>query len=95
MPSEMAASILTKGFVMARKYGTKVERVEEQEEMVMYLGRSIPKEGFRAFIYSSDGQQKIAENWEEFEIFTSSDNWFATKEQAEAIKKPRSKKTEG
>jgi hypothetical protein len=66
----------------------------QNEELVMYLGRAVPKRGFRAFIFNSDGQTKIAEGWDEFEIFTHSDNWFATKEEAEAPKKPR-KKTEG
>lgn len=68
--------------------------VEETDELVAYLGKKVPRRGFRAFIYASDGRQKIAESYDEFDLFTHSDEWFATKEEAEAPKKPR-KKTEG
>jgi hypothetical protein len=68
--------------------------VEEAEELVPYLGKQVPRRGFRAFIYASDGRQKIAESYDEFDLFTHSDEWFATKEEAETPKKPR-KKTEG
>ena len=77
----------------------------EHEELVPYLGKSVPRRGFRAFIYASDGREKIAESYDEFELFTHSDNWFATKEEAlapkkEAIEEPKEpvkprKKTEG
>ena len=66
---------------------------EIQDELVKYLGRAVPRKGFRAFIYSNDGKTKIAEGWDEFELFTHSDTWFATKDEAEAPKKAR-KKTE-
>ena len=68
--------------------------VEEHQEMVNYLGRAVPKSGFRAYIYSNDGKEKLVESWEEFDLYTHTDSWYATKEEAEAIKKPR-KKTEG
>ena len=68
--------------------------VQETEELVSYLGKSVLRRGFRAFIYATDGRQKIAESYDEFDIFVHSDEWFATKEEAEAPKKPR-KKTEG
>ena len=77
----------------------------EHEELVPYLGKSVPRRGFRAFIYARDGREKIAESYDEFDLFTHSDEWFATKEEALAPKKevieeskepvkPR-KKTEG
>lgn len=66
----------------------------EHEQLVPYLGKSVPRRGFRAFIYARDGRQKIAESYDEFDLFTHSDEWFATKEEAETPKKPR-KKTEG
>ena len=68
--------------------------VEETEDLVPYLGKQVPRRGFRAFIYASDGRQKIAESYDEFDLFTHSDEWFSTKEEAETPKKPR-KKTEG
>ena len=68
--------------------------VEEQEDYVPYLGKQVPRRGFRAYIYASDGRQKLAESYDEFDLFTHSDEWFATKEEAEEPKKPR-KKTEG
>lgn len=68
--------------------------VKEQDEMVTYLGRGIPKKGFRTYIFATDGRKKIAESWDEFDAYVNSDEWFATKEEAEAPKKPR-KKTEG
>lgn len=64
--------------------------VQEQQEMVTYLGRAIPKAGFRAYIYSNDGKEKLVENWEEFDLYTHTDTWFATKE--EALQKPNKKK---
>jgi hypothetical protein len=77
----------------------------EHEELVSYLGKQVPRRGFRAFIYATDGRQKIAESYDEFDLYTHSDEWFATKEEAMAPKKiameepketvkPR-KKTEG
>lgn len=65
---------------------------EKPKEMVSYLGRFVQKEGFRAFIYNSDGSKKIAESFEEFEVYTSSDNWFATEEEARAPQRNRKKK---
>lgn len=67
---------------------------EQPEELVTYLGQAVPRRGFRAYIFSADGRKKIAESFEEFDIYVHSDEWFATKEEAEAPKKPR-KKTEG
>lgn len=73
---------------------------DEHEELVTYLGRAVPKKGFRAYIFATDGRKKIAESWDEFDLYTHSDEWFATQEEAkpakpeaEAPKKPR-KKTE-
>jgi hypothetical protein len=62
--------------------------VEEPVELVPYLGRSVPRRGFRAYIYHTDGREKIAESYDEFELFTHSDEWFATKDEAQAPKKP-------
>jgi hypothetical protein len=50
----------------------------------MYLGRIVPKEGFRTNIYAPNGSQKIVESWEEFESHMESGTWFASKEDAKA-----------
>lgn len=68
--------------------------VQETEKLVTYLGRSVPERGFRAYIFARDGRTRLVNSWDEFELFTHSDEWFATKEEAETPKKPR-KKTEG
>ena len=54
----------------------------------IYLDRIVEKKNFRAFIYSPDGKQRLAESWEEFEANMQSGLWFATKEDAEASKAP-------
>ena len=69
-------------------------QIQEPEELVPYLDRAVPRRGFRAFIYASDGRQKIAESYDEFKLLIHSDEWFATKEEAEKIKKPRKKSEE-
>ena len=55
-------------------------------EHVVYLGRTIPKEGFRAFIYSFDNAQKLVESWDEYEKEISSGVWFSSKEAVPAKK---------
>src|ERR1700684_3747127 len=64
-----------------RNMHSKAE-LNETEEMVTYCGRAVPRRGFRAYIYSKDGRQKIAENWDEFDAYTHSTDWFATVEEA-------------
>lgn len=47
-----------------------------QGTQVVYLGRSIAKEGFRAFVYGSNGRRKLVNSWDEFEICMASGIWF-------------------
>ena len=61
--------------------------VEETDELVTYLGRKVPKRGFRAYIYSTEGQTKLIENWDEFDLYIHCDNWFASQAEATAPKK--------
>jgi hypothetical protein len=49
-------------------------------EYVVYQGRNIPKEGFRAFVYSIDGQQKLVNSWAEYQTEIRSGLWFSKKE---------------
>jgi len=60
-------------------------------ETVIYCGRVIAKEGFRAFVYGIDNKQKLVESWKEFESVISSGIWFATKELAALKDKPKKK----
>lgn len=48
-------------------------------EHVIYLGRLIPKKGFRAFIYGFEGVEKLVESWEEYEKNIATGSWFASK----------------
>jgi hypothetical protein len=59
-------------------------------EHVIYLGRTIPKAGFRAFIYSFDNAQKLVESWDEYEKNIATGIWFSTKAAVPA-KKPYEK----
>ena len=65
--------------------------LEQPEDLVKYLGRAVPRRGFRAYVYAADGRQKLVESYDEFDLFTHSEEWFATKEEAEAPKKSRKK----
>lgn len=60
------------------------------KEHVLYQGRMVPKQGFRAFVYSFDNKSRVANSWEEYEKLVASGTWFATREKA--LEKPRRKK---
>lgn len=47
---------------------------------ILYMGRWVDKKNFRAFVYDTKGEQKLAENYEEFNELTSSGAWFESKE---------------
>ncbi len=47
-----------------------------------YLGKIVSKKNFRVFIYSVDGQEKLAESWDEFEKNMATGLWFPTVEDA-------------
>ena len=53
-----------------------------QGTQVIYLGRSIAKDGFRVFIYGPNGQKKLVNSWSEFESHMASGVWFATEDEA-------------
>jgi hypothetical protein len=44
----------------------------------LYLGRMVPKDKFRAFIYASDGATKLVNSWDEFERHMETGLWFAS-----------------
>jgi len=49
------------------------------KQQVMYLGRWVGKEHFRAFVYR-ENEQKLAESYEEFESLLATGTWFDSKE---------------
>ena len=54
-----------------------------------YLGKIIGKENFRAYIYSADGNKKLVESWDEFELHMSTGLWFSKKADVIAIQKAK------
>ncbi|HWY34744.1 MAG TPA: hypothetical protein VNX68_08860 [Nitrosopumilaceae archaeon] len=46
------------------------------KKQVMYLDRWVDREHFRAFVYKSGGDKKLARSYEEFELLISSGLWF-------------------
>ena len=68
-----------------------------QGSPAIYLGRIVDKNHFRAFIYSSDGSQKLVESWDEYERHMELGTWFALKEDAMTridVEKPKREKKE-
>lgn len=61
-----------------------------------YLGRIVPKEHFRAFIYGPNQQKRLVNSWDEFEAHMASGLWFATEDEAKPapIDKPKRVKKE-
>lgn len=47
------------------------------------MGRMVPVENFRAFVYGIDGKKKLIDSWKEFESHMSTGLWFPTKAEAE------------
>lgn len=58
---------------------------------VTYLGRAVPKNPFRVYVYGANNTLKLANSWEEFEKLLLTGLWFATKE-AVPVPKPARKK---
>lgn len=54
-----------------------------QGESVVYLGRIVPKQGFRTFVYSRSGEKRLVESWDEFSRAMSSGIWMAQPNSAE------------
>ena len=52
-----------------------------QGQQVVYQGRSIATDGFRAFIYGPNGAKKLVNSWEEFEVHIALGIWFSSIEE--------------
>lgn len=50
-----------------------------QGESVKYLGRSVPKDGFRTYIYGPESKKKLVNSWDEYEAHISNGLWFSSK----------------
>ena len=49
-----------------------------QDAPAMYLGRLVPKQNFRTFIYAPNGSSKLVESWMEYEKHMATGLWFAS-----------------
>lgn len=54
-------------------------------DSVLYQGRLVEKKEFRAFVYSREGNTKLAESWEDFLNLIATGIWYASIEDAEKI----------
>ena len=52
-------------------------------EHVLYLGRMVPKAGFRTYIYGSGGLSTLVNSWQEFQDYIATGVWFDTVEKAQ------------
>ena len=53
--------------------------------LVKYLGRMVPRLGFRAYVYAEDGSSKLVDSYDAYQDAIASGVWFATVEDASAI----------
>lgn len=49
-----------------------------QGQQVVYQGRSIATDGFRVFIYGSNGSKKLVNSWDEFQAHMAMGVWFSS-----------------
>lgn len=47
-------------------------------ETAVYLGRIVDKKHFRAYVYSSIGDTRLVESWDDFESLMKTGLWFAS-----------------
>lgn len=62
----------------------------------IYMGRIVDKKNFRTFVYSTVGERRLVESWDEFEDAMASGIWFSTPHDAKDSlnkkgKKPKAK----
>ncbi len=48
--------------------------------LVNYLGNMVPRDGFRAYVYSVSGDKKLVNSWSEFQSHMQTGIWFAQKQ---------------
>jgi hypothetical protein len=52
----------------------------------IYLGKIVDKKHFRTFIYGTNGERKLVNSWDEYQVAMQSGLWFATVEDVAAVK---------
>lgn len=57
------------------------KKIQRPSEQFLYLGRHVNKDYFRAFVYNENGEQKLANSYDEFEALMASGIWLAEKPQ--------------
>jgi len=63
----------------------------------IYQGRPVSEQGFRAYMYSLDGEKKLVNSWQEFEEHLQTGLWFESefiKDAQEEPKRTRKKRDE-
>ncbi len=72
------------------------ETKDDVKKQVMYLGRWVDRELFRAYVYKIGGEKKLANSYQEFESLISSGIWVDSPKNIpkEEIKSPRKSKHE-
>jgi len=45
------------------------------EDLVVYMGRKVPRKHFRAFIYGTDNQKKLVNSWSELQKHVQTGLW--------------------
>lgn len=60
-------------------------------DYVIYLGKAVLREYFRAFVYSDDGNQLLVNSWKEFQDAIGSGLWYAEKQPLKQRKRERIK----
>lgn len=65
-------------------------RKNAPDNQVRYLGRWVDKSHFRAFVYSHT-EEKLANNYEEFQRLVESGLWFAEKPKKTFVKERKKK----
>lgn len=70
------------------------KKAVSNEGQFLYLGRWVDKAGFRAFVYAKNGDQKLANSYDDFLGLTTSGIWFDSLEKAAAASKVKEKRND-
>lgn len=59
---------------------------------IIYNGKRMLKNHFRAFVYGADNQKKVVNSWDEYEKHVETGIWFSKKNLVPIKKKQRTRK---
>jgi hypothetical protein len=72
------------------KQASQYKKPISRDQQFLYLGRWVDKGTFRAFVYDAYGNEKLANNYNNFEKLIGSGEWFAVKpEKLQVKEKPK------